>query len=230
MPDKIISKVLIVDDDVFISEELNGILEDLEYQVTDIAFNAESAITSLKTNPPDIAILDINMHGRNQGFEIAKFINDNLKIPFIFLTSFADASTVKEASKLTPDGYLLKPFNEATIFSTLNIVLNRHRKNTNHFTVKIGHEQHKVKEDDILFIMSSDKYIEIHTVKKKYLKRGSIDTFIEENNLKGICRVHRSFAVKIDKIESIKGSVIHISQQKIPVSNTYKEAFKKAYY
>ncbi|SDI56240.1 LytR/AlgR family response regulator transcription factor [Winogradskyella thalassocola] len=229
MPDKTKSKVLIVDDDVFISEQLNSILEDLGYQVTEIAFNAESALQALKTNPPDIAILDINMHGRNQGFEIAKYIRENLNIPFIFLTSFADESTVNEASKLTPDGYLLKPFNEATIFSTLNIVLKRHRKTNSHFNIKIGHEIHKVKDDELLFIMSADKYIEIHTKAKKYLKRDTIDHFIQENELKGMKRVHRSYAVKIDNIDSVKGSTIYINNQEIPISNTYKEAFKKAY-
>lgn len=229
MPDKTKSKVLIVDDDVFISEQLNSILEDLGYQVTEIAFNAESAIQALKINPPDVAILDINMHGRNQGFEIAEYIRKNLSIPFIFLTSFADELTVNEASKLTPDGYLLKPFNEATIFSTLNIVLQRHRKNNNHFKIKIGHEIHKVKDDELLFIMSADKYIEIHTKTKKYLKRDTIDSFVQENKLIGINRVHRSYAVKLDNIDSVKGSVIYINNQEIPISNTYKEDFKKAY-
>jgi DNA-binding LytR/AlgR family response regulator len=229
MLDKRKSKVLIVDDEVFISEQLNTILEDLGYEVTDIAFNTESAINSLHANPPDIAILDINMHGKNQGFEIANYINENLDIPFIFLTSFADEATVKEASKLTPEGYLLKPFNEANIFSTLNIVLNRYTKNNTYFNIKIGHEIHKVKEEDLLFIMSSDKYIEIQTKTKKYLKRDTIDNFIAENELTDICRVHRSYAVKLHNIESVKGAVININNEEIPISNTYKENFKKVY-
>lgn len=223
------SKVLIVDDEVFISEQLNIILEDLGYEVTDIAFNAESAINALKTNLPDVAILDIKMHGKNQGFEIAEYINKNLNIPFIFLTSFADEKTVREASKLTPEAYLLKPFNEANIFSTLNIVLNRHRKNNSYINLKIGHEIYKVKEEDLLYIMSSDKYIEIHTKNKKYIKRDTIDAFIEENNLSDVCRVHRSYAVKLHNIESIKGSTIYISNKEIPISNTFKETFKIAY-
>ncbi len=229
MPDNIKSKILITDDDVFISEQLNSILEDLGYDVTAIAFNAESAIKALETNPPDLAILDINMHGSNQGFEIAKYINEQLQIPFIFLTSFADANTVKEASKLTPDGYLLKPFNEANIFSTINIVLNRYAINHSYFTIKIGHELHKVKEEELLFISSSDKYIEIHTSTKKYLKRDSIDGFITANKLTDVCRVHRSYAVKLTKIDSVKGAIIHIAEHEIPISNTYKTAFKDAY-
>ncbi len=68
------------------------------------------------------------MHGENQGFEIAEYIRDHMDIPFLFLTSFADESTVNEASVLTPEGYLLKPFNERDIYSTLNVVLKRYEK------------------------------------------------------------------------------------------------------
>jgi len=229
MPDRKKTKVLIVDDDVFISEQLCSILEELDYQVSEIAFNAESAIKALRSKTPDIAILDIHMHGKNQGFEIASYIRQHLNIPFVFLTSFADESTVNEASKLTPDGYILKPFNEATIFSTLNIVLKRHQQNNSYFTIKIGHEIHKVKDSDLLYIMSSDKYIEIQTKTRKYLKRDSIDNFIKTNKLKGVTRVHRSYAVKLENIDSIKGSVIYIHQKEIPISHTYKEAFTKSY-
>jgi DNA-binding LytR/AlgR family response regulator len=229
MRDKLKTKVLIVDDEVFISEQLNIILEELGYTVTDIAFNTESALNSLQTNPPDIAILDIKMHGVNQGFEIAKYIKQNMNIPFMFLTSFADKATVNEASELSPDGYLLKPFNEANIFSTLNIILNRHNKYNQYLDIKIGHELHKVKEDDLLYIMSSDKYIEIHTKSGKYLKRDTIDLFISDNKILGTIRVHRSYAVKLNKIDSVKGAIISINNKEIPISNTYKKDFKKAY-
>ncbi len=229
MQDKMKKKVLIVDDEVFISEQLNIILEDLGYEVSDIAFNTQSAIASLKSNPPDIAILDIKMHGENQGFQIAKYIKENMDIPFVFLTSFSDKSTVKEASELSPDGYLLKPFNEADIFSTLNVVLTRLAQKNPYFTIKIGHEVHKVNVTDLLWIKSSDKYIEIQTKTKKYLKRDGIDSFIEDNDLPGVMRVHRSYAVKTENVSSVKGSHLLINAYEIPISKTYEKAFKKAY-
>jgi len=222
-------KVLIVDDDVFISEQLNAILKDLGYEVQEIAFDAQSAINSLNVTPPDIAILDIKMHGENQGFIIAKYIKEHLDIPFIFLTSFADESTVQEASKLAPDGYLLKPFNERDIFSTLNIILNRHIKNIKYIDLKVGHNVHKVKIEDLLWVKSSDKYIEIETSQRSYIKRDGIESFIESNKLLELIRVHRSYAVKIEKVDSVNGSVLLINNHEIPISKTYEKAFKKAY-
>ena len=64
-------KIFIAEDEVFISEQLNDILLTLGYQVTEIGFDLESSIAILQKDPPDISILDIQMHGKNQGFEIA---------------------------------------------------------------------------------------------------------------------------------------------------------------
>lgn len=230
MKDKKKFKVLIVDDEVFISEQLKIILNDLNYEVTDIAFNSKTAIESLKTNPPDIAILDIKMHGENQGFEIAQFIRENMNIPFVFLTSFADTATVTEASELTPDGYLLKPFNEADIFSNLNVVLTRHAKKNAYFTIQAKHSVHKVKANELLWIQSSDKYIEIQTKNKRYLKRDGIESFLNDVDLPRVMRVHRSYAVNIENIDRVKGTTIFIEDHKIPVSKSYLDTFKIAYY
>jgi DNA-binding LytR/AlgR family response regulator len=220
--------VLIVDDEVLISEQLSVILEEIGYQVT-IAFDTESAINSLKTNQQELAILDIKMHGKNQGFAIAKYIRENMNIPFIFLTSFADSTTVDEASKFMPAAYILKPFNEANIYSTLKIVFNNHAINNIFFTIKVGHEVFKVKEDDLLYIMSSDKYIEIYTKTQMYLKRDSIDTFIQDNNLTGIIRIHRSYVVKLSNIDSVKGKTIYFKDKELKISNTYMEDFNNAF-
>ena len=219
-------KVLIVDDEVFISEQIYAMLIELDYEVTAMAYNTLSAIESLQSNPPDLAILDIKMHGSNQGFVIAKYIRDQMDIPFVFLTSFADDATVEKASEFSPDGYLLKPFNERDIFSTLNIVLNRFEKKTTYFNIKIGHETHKVKLKDLLWIQSSDKYIEIHTKNRHYLKRDNIESFIDSNGLSMFIRIHRSYAVNINNIDSIKGRIINIGNHEIPISKTYYPTLK----
>ena len=224
------TKVLIVDDEVFISEQLNAVLIELGYRVTAIAYNTSTAIESLKSNPPDIAILDIKMHGENQGFAIAKYIREDMDIPFVFLTSFADKSTVKIASEFVPDGYLVKPFNERDIFSTLNIVLNRFEKKDLFIYTKIGHEVHKLKVNDLLWIKSSDKYVVIHTKHRFYLKRDNIESFIGSNNLSMFVRIHRSYAVNIKKIDSVKGRKVLIGNQEIPISKTYYQTLQKSFH
>ncbi|MCJ8290192.1 MAG: response regulator transcription factor [Crocinitomicaceae bacterium] len=224
-------KILIVDDEVFISEQLNKILTELNYLVTDIAFDAKSAITSIKNDPPDLVILDIKMHGENQGFDIAKYIRSEMDIPFIFLTSFANESTVKEASTFKPNGYLLKPFSKRDIFSTLEVVFKAFVRSVTYLTFKIGYDTHniKIKLEDLLWIKSSDKYIEIQTKERRYIKREGIDSFLNSNDLTGIVRVHRSFAVNLLNIQAVNNSNISINGNNIPISRKYANAFRAVY-
>ena len=83
------TKILIAEDDVLISEELSDILIGLGYDVVGIAEDYEAAVNILEVTPPDIAILDINMQGREQGFEIATYLNEIASVPFLFLFCFS---------------------------------------------------------------------------------------------------------------------------------------------
>lgn len=221
-------KILIVEDEVFIAEELSAILKELNYEVTEIAFNAESAIESLNSNPPDLAILDIRMNGENQGFKIAKYINENLDIPFIFLTSFSDERTVVEASLLKPSAYVLKPFSDADIFSTLSIVFQSFQAGARNITIKIGRDSIVLDPEEILWIKSDDNYVELRTEDKRHLVRSTIDGFIEKYSLNNFIRAHRSYAVNIAKIESMNSKQMIINGVEIPISKKYIAGLRKA--
>lgn len=214
-------KILISEDDVYISEQLKYILLDLGYRVTDIVSDIQTAKRSLKTNVPNLAILDIKMHGTNQGFEIAKFINDEINIPFIFLTSFSDTSTVQEANIFSPNAYLLKPFNENDIYTTLETVFNNLQKNNDFIIINDGVQKVKVLVADILWLKSDDKYIELITNKKKYILRESISGFLEKYHIKSIIRTHRSYAVNASHIDSLTNAYVTIKSVEIPMSRKY---------
>ena len=115
-------------------------------------------------------------------------------------------------------------------FSTLNIVLNRFEKKDLFIYTKIGHEVHKLKVNDLLWIKSSDKYVVIHTKHRFYLKRDNIESFIGSNNLSMFVRIHRSYAVNIKKIDSVKGRKVLIGNQEIPISKTYYKTLQKSFH
>ena len=219
-------RILIVEDEVFIAEELSYIVQELGFDLTDIAFDAESAIASLNKNEPDLAILDIRMHGRNQGFEIARYINENLDIPFLFLTSFADKSTVEEAALLKPSAYILKPFNNLDIYSTLSVVFQSFEKKAKMIALKTGQNSTLFDAKDILWIKSDDNYIEVNTKDKRHVVRATIDGFIEEYGLSDFIRVHRSYAVCLEKIEVLNSNQLMISGNEIPVSRKYLQSLR----
>ena len=214
-------RILIVEDEVFIAEELASILDELGFEVTEIAFDTESAIQAIEKQTPDLAILDIRMYGKNQGFEIAEYINENLDIPFMFLTSFADNETVIEASKLKPNAYILKPFNNLDIFSTLSIVFETFEKKSTKIAINIGHEKALIDPNEILWIKSDDNYIEINTKDKRHVIRATISAFLDEHKLFDLVRAHRSYVVNIKQIVRLNNRSVTINDMEIPVSRTH---------
>lgn len=115
--------ILVVEDEPFIAEDIAGYLMDKGYSVAEICYNKEDAIRFLKTNNPDLILLDINLKSGMEGIEIAKFISKNKSLPFIFLTSYTDKKTIDQAKLTHPMGYISKPISFESLFSTIEISL-----------------------------------------------------------------------------------------------------------
>lgn len=118
--------VLIVEDDPLIASDIEENLTNVDYRVIGLAYNKIDAFELLTHAAADIAILDINLGDNMDGFEIAKKINEKYHIPFVFLTSYASKEVVAEAKKLRPMGYLVKPFDESDLFTSIEIALHNY--------------------------------------------------------------------------------------------------------
>ena len=119
-------KVLIVEDEPLIAEDIAQGLKKNEFLVSAVVYSKEDAIEQLNTNLPDMVLLDINLSGEMSGIEIAKKINTQYNIPFIFITSYSDKQTLEKAKFTEPSGYIVNPFNEASLYSTIEIALYNH--------------------------------------------------------------------------------------------------------
>ncbi len=119
-------RVLIVEDEPLIAEDIAGFLGEIDYICAGIAYDSETAIDMLMNRHPDIALLDITIEGSMNGIEIAEIINLKYNIPFVYLTSHSDKATLDNAKKTLPYGYIVKPFNEKDLLSTLEMALFRH--------------------------------------------------------------------------------------------------------
>lgn len=115
--------VLIVEDDPLIAEDIAEYLDEIDFSVSGIAYNSDAALYELHHNTPDIALLDIELNSKLDGVEIAQIINEKYNIPFVFLTSFADRSTIARVRQTFPMGYIVKPFNEKDLLATLEIAV-----------------------------------------------------------------------------------------------------------
>jgi len=118
--------ILIVEDDAVIALDIQNCLRKLENIQLKVAHNYNDAMLMLKKYEFHLAILDINLNATFGGIEIASFIKENLKFPFMFLTSYSDDLTFAEASNCLPVGYIVKPFNRNTLISTVKLILMNH--------------------------------------------------------------------------------------------------------
>ena len=116
-------KVLIVEDEPLIAENLAMYLNNHDFEVAGIAYDYDEGIQQLQKTKPDIALLDINLEGDKDGIDLGAYIFSTIKIPFVFLTSYSDKNTLDRAKKIQPSGYLVKTFHEKSLLTTLEISL-----------------------------------------------------------------------------------------------------------
>lgn len=217
-------KIIIIEDDFLIAEMLKRMLIKLTHTVLEV-FSSYEEIENYLTNNNDIDLvfLDINLEQEKNGIDIATLLNDKFKIPFIFLTSYSDPKTIKEASKTLPETYLTKPFNETQLFTALEIVKQKHINKIKTIVINDGFKKIKLLNSDILYVKADGNYIEINTKNKRYIIRNSLDQFIKEFNDNYFTRTHRSYAVNLTEVNSIKNQLIYINNIEIPLSRKYKE-------
>lgn len=117
--------ILIVEDEAIIAADIELILQSNGYQIAGKAYNAVQAIDMLKSRHPDLVLLDIALKSEIDGVDLGEIIKSKYQIPFIFLTSFSDQSTLQRAKSVLPLGFVVKPFKEEDLISTIEIGMYR---------------------------------------------------------------------------------------------------------
>ncbi|MEO1263955.1 MAG: response regulator transcription factor [Bacteroidota bacterium] len=126
-------KVLIVEDETLVAEDIALNLQNIDFEVAGIAYNSEKALDMLALRHPDAVLLDINIKGTMDGIQLAEIINEKYHLPFIYLTSYSDKATIERAKVTMPYGYIVKPFDERDLLTSLEMAVYRHaqtNKNT----------------------------------------------------------------------------------------------------
>ena len=125
-------KILIIEDEPVIAENISMYLNNADFTVSGIAYDDEEAVNQLRNNTPDAVILDINLDSAIDGIQIADFINKNFQLPFLFLTSYSDKETLQRAKVVEPSGYIVKPFNGQTLLASLEIAISNFANRSNY--------------------------------------------------------------------------------------------------
>ena len=121
-------RMLVVEDESIVAKDIQQTLIRLGYDVPATASSAQNAYARLEELDPDLVFLDIKLKGDLDGIHIAEHIKQKYDIPVIFLTSFVDKNTLDRAKITEPYGYLVKPFNESDLQTTVEMALYKFKK------------------------------------------------------------------------------------------------------
>lgn len=232
-------KILVVEDEIIIADNICETLSDLGYDALEPAISYSQAMEILETEKPDIAILDIQLSGKKDGVDIAWKIKEDYNIPFVFLTSNSDINTIDRVKKLDPPAFLVKPFNKEELFASIEIALHNFVKSDinqeseinliikDSIFVKTKSAFEKIKFDDILFLKSDHVYIEIITKSNKvFVVRASMTSFLEKLP-ENFFRTHRSYIVNLDFLDFFSSSTVKIGDNEIPIGKVYRDELLK---
>ena len=123
-------KILVVEDEVIVAEDIGFRLKKLGYIVTATVASGEEAIEKVAENRPDLVLMDIVLKGDMDGVTAAEKIRNRVDIPIVFLTAYADDQTLQRAKLTNPFGYIIKPFQQNDLRVAIEIALHRHEIET----------------------------------------------------------------------------------------------------
>jgi PAS domain S-box-containing protein len=119
-------RILIVEDEGIIAQDIRASLQELGYEVCSAVATGEEAVRKAETERPNLALVDVVLQGGMDGIEAAHVIHSRFSIPIVYLTAYADERMLERAKITEPFGYLIKPFRDRELHSTIDMALFRH--------------------------------------------------------------------------------------------------------
>ncbi|NHZ73816.1 MAG: response regulator [Nitrospirae bacterium] len=120
-------RIGVVEDEAVVAMDIQAQLERLGYDVVGCARTARQGVTQARTERPDLVLMDIQLSGERDGISAAEEIRNRLGIPVVFLTAYADEASLGRAKAVSPYGYIVKPFDERDLKTSIEIALSRAR-------------------------------------------------------------------------------------------------------
>ncbi len=242
------TNVLVVEDESIVSKDIQHSLKKLGYNVVGAASTGEKAFELAASEMPDIILMDIMLKGDINGIETAERVKKELNIPVIYLTAYADESTLAKAKVTEPFGYIIKPFKEVDLHTSIEMALYKYskekevlkerdlfyslieNKDSNDFIfVKSKSRLVKIKTEDIYYVEALKDYVVINTLDSRYTIHSTMKDIVNKLSADHFIRVHRSFIVRVDKISSIEYPNLQLENEKktVPIGGSFKDELIK---
>ncbi len=240
-------RVLVVEDEFIVSKDIQNSLVKLGYEVVGSAATGEKALEVAMETRPDVILMDIMLKGEINGIETAQNILKEFNVPIIFLTAYTDENTLGKAKQVQPFGYIIKPFKEIDLHTTIEMAIFKHAKDmevlkernlfytilenkepqtkVQHVFVKSNSQLVRLNKDEIYYIEALKDYVVINTLNSRFTVHSTMKDIEKKIGSEDFVRVHRSFIVRIDKIATIDypNLILENNKKIVPIGGSFRE-------
>lgn len=205
-------RVLIIEDEFFVSSHLKRMLVGLGYKVPAVCHSV-TKFNEVDLDDFDVALIDIHLAEDESGLDVATIMNQEGK-PFIFLTANKEPNILKKAVMNKPVAYLSKPFRQDELEAALQLA---EILSPSNIEVRTPAGKEEIQTTSILYLKADDSYTQIVTSDKTYTQRKVLKSYLEvlpDNFI----RVHRSYIVNKDHITAKSSKHLNLGEHQIPIS------------
>ena len=238
-------QIMIVEDEPIIAQEISMVIEDLGYETCALVMHASQVEEAYEKHKPDLLLMDINLGHGPDGISLAGNLMKIRKTPFVFVTSYADKSTLDRAKSVQPDGYVIKPFDDRDLQAAIEIAFSRFEQqqpeekeeqnespNDNfliHQQLFVRHKNRLVRlePEHILYAEASSNYTQIITKDQTYTVSSHLAVIEQKLSHFGFIRIHRSFLANLMHIHAVEEDTVLINQKSLPLSRNAKTELLK---
>ncbi|MES2520841.1 MAG: response regulator [Bacteroidota bacterium] len=229
-------KILIVEDEMLIAANISIQLESLGYEILGIIPRGQEAINAVKSDKPDLVLMDINLKGAMDGIETATLMQLDGAIPIIYLTANTDEGSFKRAKATNPYAFLSKPFKKLDLKNALELASDRilaeksvPQNSASKFVlndrifVRLNDIMVKIIIEDIYYLEADRNYCQVFTKNNTYLLVNTLKNMEEKLPSEQFQRIHRSYIVNINHVDEVAQNHITVENKILPLSKELRK-------
>ena len=250
--------ILIIEDEGILAMEMSECLENEGYYVVGIASNGRKALDIFKRNRVDMVLCDITIRGDWDGIQTVGYLTAERPVPVVYLSALNDRETLNRAKQTYPAAYLNKPYQLTGLRTAIEVAIqnftmrsgsstdpknvvsldgikpdNLNRESLlqvgNHLFIKQNYQFVKISLSDLLYLEADNIYTVMLTTSRKYLLRLTLSSILERISQPDLVRIHRSYAVNIQKVDAFNDVEVSIGTQLLPLSRTHRDDFLRQF-
>jgi DNA-binding LytR/AlgR family response regulator len=238
-------RIIIIEDEFVIAEDIRTLLLDNDYAVLNVFDTAEKAYPFITKELPDIILVDIHLAGKMDGVKLVTKVKATVQLPVVYITANSDTGTYERAKATHPNAFLIKPFTAPNLLATIDLAIANFADNAipskierannvqpatemvlnQNLFIKANGRYKKIHVDDILFAEAAGSYVHIQTTDQRYTLSQNLSTFQRKTPLPHLVKIHRSFIVNVNQVDSFTESNVLIKQHQLPLSDNCRAEF-----